>query len=380
MGDRGVQITARGVVCGLGATEEDLWRGLLGGQSCIRPGAPGSGLERSLAAHVPDELLDPSVDRTLALCGAAAGQITASEAWSTVDPRTLGVCVGTTQGAIHSWLEHQRALARDPRHQPPPPRISDPALEVARLLGAGGPVECPSMACASGTAAVGLASSWIRRDLCDAAVAGGADAFASFVHGGFAALRALDSELPRPFDRRRAGLGLGEGAALLLLQRAPARGPRVAGWGLSADANHLTGPDPTGGGLARAVTAALDDAGLAAADVDHISAHGTGTVFNDLMESRAFNLALGRHAVAAPVNSIKGAIGHTMGAAGAVEAVASALVLERGQVPPTANLQEQDPEILLDVVQGAPRAGDFRCVLSTSSGFGGINAAIVLTR
>ena len=234
------------------------------------------------------------------------------------------------------------------------------------------------MACASGTAAVGLGLSWIRRGLCDAVVAGGADAFAPFLHGGFAALRALDAHLPRPFDRRRAGLGLGEGAALVLLQRGPAGGPRVAGWGTSSDANHLTGPDPGGEGLARAVTAALGDAGLGAGDLDHISAHGTGTVFNDLMESRAFNLALGRRAASLPVNSIKGAIGHTMGAAGAIEAVVCALALERDRVPPTANLQQQDPEILLDVVRGAPREGDYHCVLSTSSGFGGVNAALVL--
>jgi len=373
-----IHVTARGVVCSFGASEDVLWRGLMSGRTCIAPGVKGSDQERILAARVPDDLLDSSLDRTAALCHAAAGQITSSEAWAGVDPRSLGICVGTTQGAVRTWLDHQRTLAEDTSHRPPPPRISDPALVVARLLGAGGPVECPSMACASGTAALGLGLSWIRRGLCDAVVAGGADAIAPFVHDGFAALRALDTDLPRPFDRHRAGLGLGEGAALVLLQRGPAAGPRLAGWGLSSDANHLTGPDPTGGGVVRAVTAALDDAGVDAGDVDHVNAHGTGTVFNDLMESRAYNTVLGPRTATVPVCSIKGAVGHTMGAAGAIEAVTCALALERGRVPPTANLREQDPKIRLDVVQGEPREGGYRCVVSSSSGFGGINAALVL--
>ena len=374
-----VHLAARGAVCALGATEGDLWRGLQEGRCHVQPGPPGQGQDLCVA-RVPDELLALDQDRTLALCRAAAESVTSSEAWAGVDRTRLGVCLGTTQGTIHTWLEHQRRLAEDSAHLPPPPRISEPAVEVARLLDAGGPVECVSMACASGTAALGVGLDWIRRDLCDAVVAGGVDAFSSFVHAGFAALRALDPETPRPFHRHRAGLGLGEGAALLLLRRGPAPGPRVAGWGVSADANHLTGPDPTGGGLARAVAAALDDAGQMPADVDHVNAHGTGTVFNDLMESKAFHLALGDRAAAIPVTSLKGTIGHTMGAAGAIEAVACALTLEHGLVPPTAGLDEQDPEIALDVVSGEPRSGDYRCVVSTSSGFGGINAALVLMR
>ncbi len=378
-GDLAVHLSAQGAVCALGCTEDALWRGLLGGRCQLRAGGRGPGADLR-AARVDDALLAPDIDRSLALCRAAAAPITSNEAWSRVEPARLGVCLGTTQGTIQTWLEHQALLAGASSHVPPPPRLSDPAMETARLLGAGGPVECVSMACASGTAAVGLGLDWIRAGHCDAVVAGGVDAFAPLVHGGFAALRALDPLAPRPFHRDRAGLGLGEGAALLLLQRGPATGPLVAGWGASADANHLTGPDPTGGGLARAITAALADAGLGPDDVDHVNAHGTGTVFNDLMESRALHLALGTRAAAVPVTSLKGTIGHTMGAAGAIEAVAAALTLERGQVPPTAGLDEPDPDIALNVVRGRPLGGDYRCVVSTSSGFGGVNAAIVLVK
>jgi len=236
------------------------------------------------------------------------------------------------------------------------------------------------MACASGTAAIGLAMDWLREGRCDAVVAGGVDALSELVHTGFQRLRALDPALPRPFDARRAGLALGEGAGLVLLEADVDDGIQLAGRGLSADANHLTGPDPTGFGVVRAIRDALADAQRGEAEVDFVNAHGTATVFNDLMESRALLQIFGEpRAWSVPVNSIKGAIGHTMGAAGAVEAVLCSLVLREQVVPPTVGLEQQDPEIPLDVVQSRPRAGSFRTVVSTSSGFGGVNAALVFT-
>ena len=237
------------------------------------------------------------------------------------------------------------------------------------------------MACASGTAAIGLGLEWIRADLCDAVVAGGFDALSELVYHGFANLRALDPERPRPFDMDRAGLCVGEGAGLVLLEAdaSPDAGPILCGQGHSADANHLTGPDPTGAGVARAVTAALAEAGLKPEQIDFVSAHGTATVFNDLMEAKALATVFGaRAAREIPVHSIKGAVGHTMGAAGALEAVVCARILATGLAPPTAGLRNLDPRIGLRVVAGEPLAGSFRRVLSTSSGFGGVNAALVL--
>jgi 3-oxoacyl-(acyl-carrier-protein) synthase len=378
---RQVSLTSCGAVTAFGAGEQGLWQGLLAGEGMFRH-VPAFLEGAAPVAQVPAGALQRTTasDRTDQLLEEAALQIQASPAWSRVSrlpPERVGICIGTTQGPIESWTWHQQQLAAVPGHRPEPPSIAHPAFRLARRLGTQGPLACPSMACASGTAAVGLAMDWIRAGQCDAALAGGVDALSELVYHGFTSLKALDPQPPRPFDRDRAGLGLGEGAGLALLEADVEGAPVVAGRGLSADANHLTGPDPTGAGLARAIQAALADANTDPDAVGFINAHGTATVFNDLMESKAFRLVFGNRAAEIPTNSIKGAIGHTMGAAGALEAILCALVLRTGQAPPTAGLRQLDPEILLDVVQGAPRTGAFRCALSTSSGFGGINAALV---
>lgn len=379
-----ISITARSIVCPVGASLESFWNNLLTGKTGIRH-CPELGLgDQCLAARVPDAMLarTNAQDRTEALIMEAALQIKESPAWASINPQRLGVCLGTTQGPIQSWEFHQKKMYENLFHRPPLPSLSEPANTLARLLGAAGPVNTISMACASGTAAIGLGILWIRNNICDAVIAGGVDALSAFVYTGFESLRALDHSLPRPFDRQRAGLGLGEGAALVLLQ--PGLFPSktvAAGWGISSDAHHLTGPDPSGAGLARAIRAALTDAGVTPQEIDFFNAHGTGTVFNDLMESKALGLVFGEHACHIPTNSIKGSLGHTLAAAGAIEAVLCSLVLEKGIIPPTANLVEPDPAIPLDVVYGSPRRNhDMLYALSTSAGFGGINAALILKR
>jgi 3-oxoacyl-[acyl-carrier-protein] synthase II len=375
-------ITATGAVSGFGAGVEALWTGLLSGASRVEKTPAFSG-GAAPVCRVPDGALPGArdTDWTFTMLAAAAREIQASPAWghaADIAPHRLGVCVGTTQGPIDRWLDHQRRLAADPSFRPDLPALSGPVHRLAKLLGARGPVACPSMACASGSAAIGLGLDWIRADLCDAVVAGGVDALSEFVHTGFANLRALDPDRPRPFDGARAGLCLGEGAGLVLLARA-GEGPALVGHGQSADANHLTGPDPTGAGVARAMGQAFEQAGVTPDRIDFISAHGTATVFNDLMESKAFTTVFGADgARRIPVNSIKGALGHTMGAAGALEAVVCTQVLQHGLVPPTAGFQNLDPEISLDIVSREPRPGRYRQVVSTSSGFGGVNVALVL--
>jgi 3-oxoacyl-[acyl-carrier-protein] synthase II len=242
-----------------------------------------------------------------------------------------------------------------------------------------------SAACASSNVAIGVGLEWLRSGLCDVVLCGGVDALHEFVIAGFASLRAQSPSPCRPFDAERSGLNLGEGAAFLVLElesQARARGQRIrahlAGAGLSCDANHMTGPDRQGRGAARAMQAALVDADLTAADIDFVSAHGTATLFNDQMEGLALASLFGARLADVPVNSIKGSIGHTLGAAGALEAVMAVRVLEEQCIPPTAGLERRDEKIRLDVVAGAPRAARVRTVLSTSSGFGGLNAAIVL--
>jgi len=379
-----VRIAAAGAVSGFGAGVEALWSGLLSGAT--RVGRTPSFLRGAApVCRVPDAVIgERDADWTFTMLAAAARELRTCPSWAraaALPPGRLGVSVGTTQGPIDRWLDHQRRLAADPCFQPDRPALSGPVHRLARMLGAEGPVACPSMACASGSAAIGLGLEWIQADLCDAVVAGGVDALSEFVYTGFANLKALDPELPRPFDAARAGLCLGEGAGLVLLAAGAdeREGPELRGRGLSADANHLTGPDPTGSGVARAMGQAFEEAGVTPAEIDFVSAHGTATVFNDLMESKAFTTVFGAEgARRVPVNSIKGALGHTMGAAGALEAVLCARVIQRGLVPPTAGFRELDPEMTLDVVSGEPRPGRYRRVVSTSSGFGGVNVALVL--
>ena len=378
----GAAVTAAGVVSPFGRGTGLLWSGLLAGRCCF---APVDGLLRqrlALAAAVPESDLDAAVvaeDRAVALCVAAYEELSARPAFATVDRRRLGVCIGSTQGAIARWERHQRLLDTDDKHRPPAPHGNHPLLEIVRRSGAGGPRANPSLACASGTAALGIGLEWLRCGHCDAAIVGGVDALSRFVYEGFTALRALDAGAPRPFDADRAGLGLGEGAALLLVQRDPAEAAvEVAGWGSAWDANHLTGPDPTGSGVARAVVAALRDAGVEPAEVDFVNAHGTGTVYNDLMESKGFARVFGDRLADLPVNSVKGAIGHSLAAAGAVEAVVCQQVVEHGLIPATVGLSRRDPRIPLDLVAREARPAACRTVVSSSSGFGGINVAVVL--
>ena len=220
-------------------------------------------------------------------------------------------------------------------------------------------------------------------------LAGGADALSAFVFSGFDALRALSPTAARPFDAARDGLTLGEGAAFLLLEdeeTAVRRGATVLAWltgyGSAADAFHVTRPRPDGAGVARAARAALASAGRADSDVGFVSAHGTGTVFNDAMEEAALAHVLGPRAGSVPVHGLKGAIGHTLGAAGALEAVLCALVLAAETVPPTAGHRTSREGSPLLVVSGGPirPAGRVDVALSTSAAFSGTNAALVMER
>ena len=240
-------------------------------------------------------------------------------------------------------------------------------------------------ACASGATSLGLAADLLRAGQADVVLAGGADVLCRFVQRGFNVLRSLTRDAVRPFDRRRSGLLLGEGAGLVVLERADTavrRGHRPLGYLLghasTADGAHITAPDPEGRGLELAVRAALAEAGLAPDALDLVSAHGTGTPANDRVETDVLKRVLGPRARAIPVNSIKAHLGHTMGAAATLEAIMCLLAGRHGQVPPTLNYGEADPECDLDCVPNAARTWRPRVSLSTSLGFGGCNAALVL--
>jgi 3-oxoacyl-(acyl-carrier-protein) synthase len=375
----------------LGTGLTAFWDGLVAGRSAVAPirRFRVDGLDPATAAEVASDS-GPDRDRAgwFAVSAATEALAAAGIRPGTIDPARIGVALGTTLGGMEIFEAWDLADAAG--DEPLPPHLERvpyfaSATRVAAAIGARGPVMTTQLACASGTQAVAMAADWVRAGQADVVLAGGSDLLCRFVVAGFNSLRAT-AEVARPFDRDRRGLVLGEGAAVLVIEEeehAARRGARAAarvlGTGAAGDAVHMTAPDREGGGVVRAIRAALADAGVMPAGVDFVSAHGTGTPFNDAMEARALVQLFGERAV--PVNSIKGAIGHTLGAAGAFEAVLCAEVLARGAVPPTAGLLEVDPECAgLDLVRGAARPCDARVALSTSSGFAGANAALLLGR
>jgi len=396
-------LTGCGTISPLGCSVPNFWQGLVDGRSGLAPirsfdtAGLGHTLAGEVAGFVPaDRHLSRSdvgrLDRIgqYALAAARAALADAHLDLAKTNRTRVGVIAATTLGSMplgEAYLQSRQDDsdfdARRLLHVP----YAATATRLARTLAVRGPVISPSIACASGTHAVGLALELIQCGHADVVVAGGAEILCRFVVAGFNSLRATTPDTVRPFDARRNGLAIGEGAAMLIVEsEAHARGRgapleiQVAGSGLSSDAVHMTAPARDGAGAARAMRAALRAARVAPHQVDFISAHGTGTVYNDAMEMAAIATVFGEAAPRVPVNSIKGAIGHTLGAAGSFEAVMCTRVLRDGVVPPTAGCEQLDPSCRLDVVHGAARHVPVRTVLSTSSAFAGNNAAIVLRR
>ena len=259
------------------------------------------------------------------------------------------------------------------------------AWHLAESYGIGGPAVTVTIACASGSAAVAHGVDLIRSGVADVVLAGGSDTVTAFTFSGFCALRAMTRDEVRPFDTNRRGMALGEGAAVLILEpieqarRAGRRiYARVAGYGLCNDAYHSAAPDPAGRGMARSIERALSMAGRTPADIDYINAHGTATPANDLMEARALHRIFGAAIPRIPVSATKSMIGHTLGAAGAVEMVACVLAMDRGFIPPTINSEHPDPVCGLDIVPNEAREQRVERVLTCNAGFAGNNCAVVL--
>ncbi|GAB2519476.1 beta-ketoacyl-[acyl-carrier-protein] synthase family protein [Nocardiopsis aegyptia] len=357
--------------------------------SCEVPGFdPVQALGRRTAARV---------DRVSQLGMAAAREAVADAGLDhrTWDGARVAVVVGTSFGGAAS-LEREHDTYREHGHELVSPLlmvtapVNMTAGYIAMDLGALGPNQVVSTACASGATAVGYARLLLRTGACDIAIAGGSEAaltptgVASLAKMGALSHRRDDpSRASRPFDADRDGFVAGEGAGMLVLERledARARGARVrariSGFGASADGHHPSAPDPTGSGAERAVRAALADGGVAPAEVGHVNAHGTSTPLNDVTEAALIRRVYGEGPA---VTSTKGVIGHLIGAAGAVETAYTVLAVERGVVPPTANLDAVDPDVGVDVVAKEQRRVGIEAAVSHSFGFGGQNAAVLVT-
>jgi 3-oxoacyl-[acyl-carrier-protein] synthase II len=393
-----VAVTGLGAVTALGPDLHAFERGLREGRSGVGELTlfDTTGFRTRLAAQAPNPA--PPLDEALLRRSSRPDRFGLQAAFEAVrraglEPRDLsraavlfGTGTGGAQMSEHYMIE-ERAHRSPPvellvAHQPC--SVTD---LVARHLGAHGPRATIMTACSSSASAIGYAADRIRLGQVDVAIAGGAEGLCRLTYAGFSALRATAPEPCQPFDQNRKGLNLGEGAAVLVLEdydRARARGATiwaiVAGWGMTADAHHMTAPHPEGDGAARAMRAALADARLSADEVGYINAHGTATPHNDAAETAAIKAALGAHAGRVPISSIKSMVGHTLGAAGAIEAAASVLTLARGFIPPTVNLMTPDPAFGLDYVPGAAREVQVDVVLSNSFAFGGNNTTLAFIR
>ena len=410
-GRRRVVITGLGAVTPLGKDVESTWEGLLAGRS-------GAGEitqfdSSRFTVHFACEVKDfdateyipfkqaRRMDRFAHLIVAAARQAEADSGLE-IEPEAarIGAAIATGIGGLKAFQDcHSELLERGPDRVNPfsiPEIIPNMgAAWVSMQLGTKGPLSSQCTACAASNMAIGDGLDAIRLGRADVMFCGGTEAPVTEVGiAGFSAMRALSrrnddpEKASRPFDAGRDGFVMGEAGAVVVLEElehAQARGAKIyaelLGYGVSSDAQHITEPDPSGVNPARSMTMAFGDAGIAPDEIDYINAHGTSTPLGDASETRVIKLALGEeNARKTPVSSTKGATGHCLGAAGAVEAMFSILAIERGALPPTINYDEPDPKCDLDYIPNEAREADVRTAVSNSFGFGGHNATIVVRR
>jgi 3-oxoacyl-(acyl-carrier-protein) synthase len=300
-----------------------------------------------------------------------------------LENRHAGLSVGTVLGNILSKQRRLMNAGNGPKRELESLSYLVPYLAAKHEFG--GPQLTISTACASGTDAIGVAARKVMSGKTDVMIAGGVDVLSDFALTGFHSLQALTETKVRPFDKNRSGLALGEGAAFIVLEseeHAMQRGAnvygKVLGYSSRLDAHHLTAPHREGRGLAAAIKQALLQAGLGPAGIGYINAHGTGTVYNDLMETVVIKKVFGDYAYGIPVSSTKSMVGHSFGAAGAVETICCLLSIKNKMIPPTINYEERDPECDLDYVPNKSRQRDVRVAMSLSAGFGGQNSAIIV--
>jgi beta-ketoacyl-acyl-carrier-protein synthase II len=407
-----VVITGIGAISPLGSSVDQLWEGWTSGKSGIRriTQFDASDYPCQIAGEIPDFEPDKFMDRKEARRMPRSGQIALASAIQAVadaglpetmpEPERSGVVFGTAIGGFER-LETELTVLRThgaSRVNPFTLPMAIPNLSsflISKQFQCLGPNATITTACATGTQTVGAGSEFIRQNLCDIVITGGTEALVcDFAIGGFGAMRALPvnynqnpTAASRPFDVKREGFIFSEGSAALVLEdldHALARGARiyaeVLGHASSGDGYHIAAPDPEAAGAIRTMRWALANARIEPTMVDYINAHGSSTPLNDLAETKAIKALFGEHAYKLAISSTKSMIGHAMGASGALEAIACALAIYHGIIPPTINLEYPDPECDLDYVPNVARKTDVNIALSNSFGLGGQNACLILKK
>jgi len=395
-------ITGVGVVCALGNTMDAFWKGISQGRCGIERVTlfDVSGYRSQLGAEVkglePERYLPRRSLRRMSRCD-QMGFVAASQAledsglsWGKVDLERFGIIVGGGAGGMSSAeYFYENFHRRGPAYAHPLLVFPTPPNMVTDWIcleyGLKGPRSTVVTACSSSATSIGYAADLIRYGRADLMLGGGSDAMCRLTFSGFNSLRALDEGPCRPFDAERKGISLGEGAAFLLLEEgghAWGRGARIygefAGYGISCDAYHMTAPDSKGEGATKAMSWALKDANLPPEAVDYVNAHGTGTQYNDLVETLAIKAVFGEQAYRLPISSTKSMVGHCLGSAGSIEATATLLAMHYQTIPPTIHYEHKDAQCDLDYVPNEARRQVVRVALSNSFAFGGNNTSIVL--
>ena len=407
-GNHRVMVTGMGIISPLGLDVESTWDGIVNGRSGVDliTSFDTEGFDTHFAAEVkgfdPENHLERKearrMDRFAQFAAVAAQQACAQAGLErgTVDPYRVGVIIGSGIGGISTLSQqHEILIERGPKRVSPfliPMMLGDMAsAQVSMVTGSMGANYCLVSSCSSGADALGQAWAMIRRGQEDIVLAGGSEApLVPVAVAGFNALRALSrfNENPagasRPFDVNRDGFVMGEGAAVLVLESEESARKRgatilgeIKGYAATSDAHHLTEPLASGESAARAMTKALEEAGVTAADVDYVNAHGTSTPLNDRHETAAIKVALGEDAYRVPVSSTKSMTGHLLGSGGALEACFCLLGMENSIIPPTINLKEADPSCDLDYTPNTARPQELNVTVSNSFGFGGHNSVLV---
>ncbi|MBI5026557.1 MAG: beta-ketoacyl-[acyl-carrier-protein] synthase family protein [Nitrospirae bacterium] len=382
----GVVITGIGIVSPLKPSDDinAFWDALCSGKDAIRRSKlPMLNLERqwlmaSIDMYSFENFISPE-NKFQVIAESALGM--AIEDAAIHGHPNVGLSIGTVLGNV---LYKEKRLMENTEGGKIRESLSFPALYLSERYNLNGSCMTISTACASGTDAIGVAARRIMAGEADIVIAGGVDVISDFALLGFHTLQALTEEKVRPFDKNRTGLAISEGAAFVVLEskkHAVQRGAKiygkVMGYASRSDANHLTSPHREGRGLSDAINHALSEACISPNDVDYINAHGTGTVYNDLTETKAIKRVFSKTAYEIPVSSTKSMLGHSFGAAGAIEAICCLLSIKNKRIPPTINYRERDPECDLDYVPNVSRYHNVRIAMSLSAGFGGQNSAIV---